>query len=419
MLFVATLSAVSATIAAAAAAAAQPVPRAPAMTVAVRADVPVAQISPYMVGAGIEDVNHELVGGISTQLIWGESFEEPSGNTTRGVSALGTNGKPTWLPTAGSGPACEFETVQKVAPQTGVQSQFVAGAGCGLRNRGLDFGGHFYAGGKPYAGYFFARAETAAVVKVSLTDWQRKATLASATVSLRPGASWAQHNFSLTPAKSTSCTSVPVGSDEYKTCTKNAEDLCPVCTGEFVLEIVSGGELYYETLPSCCASTVFKPKAVPFLAGRLSSATLLDQVYLEPSWQKYNGDQPTRADVVEQVSAFPCGPTAKGTVYLCCSLPFVVVPLLVDVVEQIKGVMGWGVLRNGGSQCNSDGYRWKRFRGPAVRVPVNNNLSLSLSLSLALCVSVCMLARSCRILVQWRSRATVPPSAFLAGLLPG
>eukprot|EP01051_Picozoa_sp_SAG22_P010012 SAG22_NODE_875_length_6716_cov_2.927006_3_plen_379_part_00 len=28
-----------------------------------------------------------------------------------------------------------------------------------------------------------------------------------------------------------------------------------------------------------------------------------------------------------KVSAFPCGPTAKGTVFLCCSLPFVVVPL--------------------------------------------------------------------------------------------
>eukprot|EP01051_Picozoa_sp_SAG22_P018285 SAG22_NODE_3036_length_2008_cov_1.479309_1_plen_260_part_00 len=28
------------------------------------------------------------------------------------------------------------------------------------------------------------------------------------------------------------------------------------------------------------------------------------------------------------VSAFPCGPTAKGTVFLYCSLPFVVVPLM-------------------------------------------------------------------------------------------
>ena len=34
------------------------------------------QISDYMVGAGIEDVNHELVGGIYSQMLWGESFEE-------------------------------------------------------------------------------------------------------------------------------------------------------------------------------------------------------------------------------------------------------------------------------------------------------------------------------------------------------
>eukprot|EP01051_Picozoa_sp_SAG22_P001258 SAG22_NODE_48_length_24654_cov_4.406394_6_plen_228_part_00 len=28
------------------------------------------------------------------------------------------------------------------------------------------------------------------------------------------------------------------------------------------------------------------------------------------------------------VGAFPCGPTAEGTAFLCCSLPFVVVPLM-------------------------------------------------------------------------------------------
>ena len=32
--------------------------------------------------------------------------------------------------------------------------------------------------------------------------------------------------------------------------------------------------------------------------------------------------------------------------------------------------MGFGVMRNGGSQCNAEGYRWKRFRGaPEDRDP--------------------------------------------------
>ena len=58
---------------------------------------------------------------------------------------------------------------------------------------------------------------------------------------------------------------------------------------------------------------------------------LLDQVFLERQAARFS-DQPTRA----------------------------------DVVGLMKDTMGWGVLRNGGSQCNAEGYRWKRFRGPGV-----------------------------------------------------
>ncbi len=35
------------------------------------------RISPYLTGACIEDVNHEIYGGIDSQMIFGESFEEP------------------------------------------------------------------------------------------------------------------------------------------------------------------------------------------------------------------------------------------------------------------------------------------------------------------------------------------------------
>src|SRR5882724_1437807 len=35
-------------------------------------------VSPYLTGACIEDVNHEVYGGIYSQMIFGESFQEPA-----------------------------------------------------------------------------------------------------------------------------------------------------------------------------------------------------------------------------------------------------------------------------------------------------------------------------------------------------
>jgi hypothetical protein len=100
-------------------------------------------------------------------------------NTSRGVSAAGTNGRLTWLPTAGSAADCEFGCERRVAPQTGAQSQFVGGAGCGVRNRGLDFGGHYYAAGELYRGHFFARGDAAATLAVALVDSATGKTLAT------------------------------------------------------------------------------------------------------------------------------------------------------------------------------------------------------------------------------------------------
>ena len=34
-------------------------------------------VSPYLIGACIEDVNHEIYGGIDSQRLFGESFQEP------------------------------------------------------------------------------------------------------------------------------------------------------------------------------------------------------------------------------------------------------------------------------------------------------------------------------------------------------
>ncbi len=213
------------------------------------------------------------------------------------MSAAGTNGHPTWLPTDASLPDCEFELVRNIAPQTGLQSQFIAGAGCGVRNRGLDFGGHAFIAGEAYAGHLFAKGDSASAVEVSLADWSTNSTLATQTLVVPAGEAWGMHNFTLTPSAGTSCSTTAVGADRYKTCAGNAENLCPICTGEFRINVLSG-------------------------------AVLLDQVFLEQVSLRFE-DQPTRS----------------------------------TVVALMKDTMGFGVLRNGGSQCNSGGYRWKRFRG--------------------------------------------------------
>ena len=46
-------------------------------SIVVHADQTVHRISPYLTGACIEDVNHEVYGGIDSQMIFGESFANP------------------------------------------------------------------------------------------------------------------------------------------------------------------------------------------------------------------------------------------------------------------------------------------------------------------------------------------------------
>ncbi len=47
-------------------------------SVSVRADQVLHRVTPYLTGACIEDVNHEIYGGIDSQMIFGESFAEPA-----------------------------------------------------------------------------------------------------------------------------------------------------------------------------------------------------------------------------------------------------------------------------------------------------------------------------------------------------
>lgn len=58
-------------------------------TVDIDIDNVLGEVSPYLYGACIEDVNHELYGGIWAQMIFGENFAEPGTFDVDGVSIYG------------------------------------------------------------------------------------------------------------------------------------------------------------------------------------------------------------------------------------------------------------------------------------------------------------------------------------------
>ena len=59
-------------------------------TIEVRADQVSHRVSRYLTGACIEDVNHEIYGGLYSQLIFGESFQEPAPTIApKGFAAFG------------------------------------------------------------------------------------------------------------------------------------------------------------------------------------------------------------------------------------------------------------------------------------------------------------------------------------------
>src|ERR1039458_3931925 len=46
--------------------------------IVIHADQVSGRVSRYLTGACIEDVNHEIYGGLYSQMIFGESFQEPA-----------------------------------------------------------------------------------------------------------------------------------------------------------------------------------------------------------------------------------------------------------------------------------------------------------------------------------------------------
>ena len=136
-----------------------------------------------LLGACLEDVNHELYGGIWSQMIYGESFEEPP-TDENGVSGM-------WLPLDTKG--CEWTE----GGFSGTHRQILKNAG--IYNRGLNQSGMYFSESKTYRGYLIARADSESVLHVSLRG--QDPTIIYSEVCFSVDGDWRKYPFTLTAAK--------------------------------------------------------------------------------------------------------------------------------------------------------------------------------------------------------------------------
>lgn len=157
----------------------------------VHADKIVGPVSKYVTGACIEDVNHEVYGGIYSQMVYGESFQEPAAS---GVSGM-------WKPVRTGAAEGSFAPTTD-HPFTGAQSQqitFSSGEGeIGIENQGLNHWGMSFVSGKPYDGYVWVKCDHATPVFLTLENGDGSQTYAVTRLNSEAG-DWRRYDFSLTP----------------------------------------------------------------------------------------------------------------------------------------------------------------------------------------------------------------------------
>ena len=179
---------------------------APSSLLGVEIDVEAATIKnscgPFLYGACIEDVNHEIYGGLYGQLLYGESFEEPgTSKPFVGVPPVEVSGM--WDPVQTGSARASF-SLDPAQPFNGVRSQRVEHTGgtgsVGVANRGLNRWGIAVQKGRVYAGRVHLRSSRRqGAVTVSLQSADGARTYASQTFAEVPDA-WTNFPFTLTAA---------------------------------------------------------------------------------------------------------------------------------------------------------------------------------------------------------------------------
>lgn len=149
--------------------------------------------TPTSVAVGLEDVNHEIYGGIYSQMVYGEAFAEPARDA--GISGM-------WRATGTAG-AADYSLVA-AAPFKGPHSQRIArsqaGAWAGIENRGLNRQGMSIQRGKAYEGTIVLRTDRPVPVRISFQSADGRTVYAAQTI--RPTAGgWAKYPIALTPSQ--------------------------------------------------------------------------------------------------------------------------------------------------------------------------------------------------------------------------
>ena len=201
------------------------------------------------------------VRGFYSQMIFGESFEKPQQNATKGVSADAWAFVPCGAGCVASSeiinhtiaPAHHGASSRKItiykAAAAAPQQQSLALPFAGLRNRALANEGMYLEAGKPYEGYFFARCAAPVKLGVRLENYMTNETLAEQTFDFACGedsSAWVKLDFTLTPKAGTQCTGIAVGSDPAIPCTRptnEAGHACIRCDGQFVVGLYGVGSV--------------------------------------------------------------------------------------------------------------------------------------------------------------------------------
>jgi hypothetical protein len=162
------------------------------------------RLSPYLTGACIEDVNHEIYGGLYSQMIFGESFQEPPASVD-GQPAAKVGATPRisgqWRLIADGDVQATFD-LDTHHPFLGLQSQYLAFTGgtgmVGIENRGLNRWGMDFIAGKKYEGCIWARSEHPTECYVALESGDDKTICAESRLLVQSN-DWQRISFALTP----------------------------------------------------------------------------------------------------------------------------------------------------------------------------------------------------------------------------